>query len=64
MQELQTAFVFLQYSKLTVFNPVKLVEALRLDKSVQQDCQEFNKLFLEKIDSVLKAIEFAFEFVA
>ncbi|KAI0032221.1 cysteine proteinase [Vararia minispora EC-137] len=49
--QLQTVFAALQGSKRKVFNPVKLVESLRLRTSEQQDAQEFSKLFMSHLDS-------------
>jgi hypothetical protein len=37
---LQVTFAALQHSKLRTFNPVKLVESLKLRASEQQDAQE------------------------
>ncbi|TFY82365.1 hypothetical protein EWM64_g1642 [Hericium alpestre] len=52
--ELQVTFAALQEGKKSVFNPVKLVESLRLKTYEQQDAQEsvsFSKLFMSHLDS-------------
>lgn len=38
--QLQVTFTALQEGRLSVFNPIKLVESLRLRTSEQQDAQE------------------------
>lgn len=39
--QLQVTFAAMQNSKQSVFNPVKLVESLRLRTTEQQDAQEY-----------------------
>ncbi|KAG8960305.1 hypothetical protein FRC03_006787 [Tulasnella sp. 419] len=47
--QLQVTFAALQCSSQRVFNPIKLVESLELQTSIQQDAQEFSKLFLSHL---------------
>lgn len=49
--QLQVTFAAMQAGKQSVFNPVKLVESLRLRTTEQQDAQEFSKLFMAHLDS-------------
>ncbi|KAJ7063468.1 hypothetical protein C8F01DRAFT_78645 [Mycena amicta] len=49
--QLQCAFAALQTTTQDVFNPEKLVEALQLKTTEQQDAQEFSKLFLSHLDA-------------
>ncbi|KAI0321663.1 hypothetical protein OF83DRAFT_1168297 [Amylostereum chailletii] len=49
--QLQSTFAALQDGKKKVFNPVKLVESLKLRTSEQQDAQEFSKLFMSHLDN-------------
>ncbi|KAI0044824.1 cysteine proteinase [Auriscalpium vulgare] len=49
--QLQATFAALQESKTKVFNPVKLVESLKLRTNEQQDAQEFSKLFMSHLDT-------------
>ncbi|KAF7323150.1 hypothetical protein HMN09_00095300 [Mycena chlorophos] len=49
--QLQVTFAALQCTTQNVFNPEKLVEALELKTTEQQDAQEFSKLFLEHLDA-------------
>ncbi|THH10686.1 hypothetical protein EW145_g1149 [Phellinidium pouzarii] len=48
--QLQVTFAALQEGNQSVFNPIKLVESLRLRTSEQQDAQEFSKLFMSHLD--------------
>ncbi|KAI0831247.1 cysteine proteinase [Trametes gibbosa] len=52
--QLQVTFAAMQYSSLNAFNPVKLVESLRLRATEQQDAQEFSKLFMAHLDTEFK----------
>ncbi|KAL5489782.1 hypothetical protein ACEPAI_4614 [Sanghuangporus weigelae] len=52
--QLQVTFTALQEGSLSVFNPIKLVESLRLRTSEQQDAQEFSKLFMSHLDDEFK----------
>ncbi|KAI0064483.1 cysteine proteinase [Artomyces pyxidatus] len=49
--QLQATFAALQESKRKVFNPIKLVESLKLRTNEQQDAQEFSKLFMSHLDT-------------
>ncbi|THG98644.1 hypothetical protein EW026_g3587 [Hermanssonia centrifuga] len=49
--QLQVTFAAMQMSKQAAFNPVKLVESLKLNTTEQQDAQEFSKLFMAHLDS-------------
>ncbi|EKM55145.1 uncharacterized protein PHACADRAFT_94093 [Phanerochaete carnosa HHB-10118-sp] len=49
--QLQVTFAAMQMSKQAVFNPVRLVESLKLRATEQQDAQEFSKLFMAHLDS-------------
>ncbi|KIJ69021.1 hypothetical protein HYDPIDRAFT_178940 [Hydnomerulius pinastri MD-312] len=49
--QLQVTFAALQESTQDVYNPVKLVESLKLSTSEQQDAQEFSKLFMSHLDN-------------
>ncbi|TFY67092.1 hypothetical protein EVG20_g4062 [Dentipellis fragilis] len=48
---LQATFAALQEGKKSVFNPIKLVESLKLKTNEQQDAQEFSKLFMSHLDN-------------
>ncbi|CDO68332.1 hypothetical protein BN946_scf184799.g59 [Trametes cinnabarina] len=52
--QLQVTFAAMQCSTLNVFNPVKLVESLKLRATEQQDAQEFSKLFMAHLDTEFK----------
>ncbi|TBU50715.1 cysteine proteinase [Dichomitus squalens] len=52
--QLQVTFAAMQHSELSAFNPVKLVESLKLRASEQQDAQEFSKLFMAHLDTEFK----------
>ncbi|EJD02420.1 cysteine proteinase [Fomitiporia mediterranea MF3/22] len=52
--QLQVTFTALQEGIKSVFNPIKLVESLRLRTSEQQDAQEFSKLFMSHLDDEFK----------
>ncbi|KAI5119495.1 hypothetical protein M0805_009519 [Coniferiporia weirii] len=52
--QLQVTFAALQEGNQAVFNPIKLVESLRLRTSEQQDAQEFSKLFMSHLDDEFK----------
>ena len=46
-------FAYLMRTRRSFVDPVMLVDALALDHRVQQDAQEFGRLFLTKFDSFL-----------
>lgn len=48
--QLQVIFAALQKSNQRVYNPIKLMESLKLRSEVQQDAQEFSKLFMSHLD--------------
>ncbi|KAI0646997.1 cysteine proteinase [Trametes meyenii] len=52
--QLQVTFAAMQHSSLNTFNPVKLVESLKLRATEQQDAQEFSKLFMAHLDTEFK----------
>ncbi|KAI0780996.1 cysteine proteinase, partial [Trametes elegans] len=52
--QLQVTFAAMQHSSFNVFNPVKLVESLKLRATEQQDAQEFSKLFMAHLDTEFK----------
>ncbi|KAI9064377.1 cysteine proteinase [Trametes sanguinea] len=52
--QLQVTFAAMQCSALNTFNPVKLVESLKLRATEQQDAQEFSKLFMAHLDTEFK----------
>ncbi|KAF9647555.1 cysteine proteinase [Thelephora ganbajun] len=52
--QLQTTFAALQESSESVFNPIKLVESLKLRTTEQQDAQEFSKLFISHLDEAFQ----------
>ncbi|KAM5535206.1 hypothetical protein V8D89_011142 [Ganoderma adspersum] len=52
--QLQVTFAAMQLSVLRAFNPVKLVESLKLRATEQQDAQEFSKLFMAHLDTEFK----------
>ncbi|KAI0670438.1 cysteine proteinase [Trametes maxima] len=52
--QLQVTFAAMQHSTLNTFNPVKLVESLKLRATEQQDAQEFSKLFMAHLDTEFK----------
>ncbi|KAF9053878.1 cysteine proteinase [Hymenopellis radicata] len=54
LHQLQITFAALQECTQNVFNPVKLVESLKLNTGEQQDAQEFSKLFLNHLDLEFK----------
>ncbi|KAH9842756.1 cysteine proteinase [Rhodofomes roseus] len=49
--QLQVAFAAMQEGMESAFNPVKLVESLKLRTTEQQDAQEFSKLFMAHLDT-------------
>ncbi|TCD68915.1 hypothetical protein EIP91_009466 [Steccherinum ochraceum] len=49
--QLQVTFSAMQESTQNAFNPVKLVESLKLRTTEQQDAQEFSKLFMAHLDT-------------
>ncbi|KAI0345367.1 cysteine proteinase [Trametopsis cervina] len=49
--QLQVTFAAMQLSRELAFNPVKLVESLKIRTTEQQDAQEFSKLFMAHLDS-------------
>ena len=54
LRELQLLFACLQRSHTTCYDPERLVKALNLDTTQQQDAQEFNKLLLTYLEGHLK----------
>ncbi|KAF8921110.1 cysteine proteinase [Mucidula mucida] len=54
LHQLQITFAALQECTQNAFNPVKLVESLKLNTGEQQDAQEFSKLFLNHLDLEFK----------
>ena len=52
--QLQVLFAFLQTANQAVYDPEPLVTSLKLDKTEQQDSQEFSKLFMTLLDSEFK----------
>ncbi|KAH9946153.1 cysteine proteinase [Epithele typhae] len=55
--QLQVTFAAMQTCALSSFNPVKLVESLKLRATEQQDAQEFSKLFMAHLDNEFKQQE-------
>lgn len=53
--QLQVLFAFLQRGHLASYDPEPLVTALKLDRTEQQDAQEFSKLFMDRLDYEFKA---------
>lgn len=51
--QLGALFLDLEYGQSTSVDPTQFAKSLQLDHSVQQDCQEFFKLLVTKIDNVL-----------
>ncbi|KAI9144240.1 hypothetical protein BKA69DRAFT_1122491 [Paraphysoderma sedebokerense] len=51
---LQLTFANMQYGKRASYSPSKLVQSLGLKECVQQDSQEFSKLFLGMVESHLQ----------
>ncbi|KAH9934725.1 cysteine proteinase [Fomitopsis serialis] len=49
--QLQVTFAAMQEGIESAFNPVKLVESLKLRTTEQQDAQEFSKLFMAHLDT-------------
>ncbi|GBE82261.1 cysteine proteinase [Sparassis latifolia] len=49
--QLQVTFAAMQEGIESAFNPVKLVESLKLRTAEQQDAQEFSKLFMAHLDT-------------
>ncbi|CAL1704590.1 unnamed protein product [Somion occarium] len=49
--QLQVTFAAMQESIQSAFNPIRLVESLKLRTTEQQDAQEFSKLFMAHLDS-------------
>ncbi|KAI0934305.1 hypothetical protein AcV5_006190 [Taiwanofungus camphoratus] len=49
--QLQVTFAAMQQGVESAFNPVKLVESLKLRTTEQQDAQEFSKLFMAHLDT-------------
>ncbi|KAJ3545017.1 hypothetical protein NM688_g5677 [Phlebia brevispora] len=49
--QLQVTFAAMQACTESAFNPVKLVESLKIRTTEQQDAQEFSKLFMAHLDS-------------
>ncbi|KAI5474385.1 ubiquitin carboxyl-terminal hydrolase 48 [Pseudohyphozyma bogoriensis] len=52
--QLQVLFTFLQTAKQAVYDPDPLVASLKLNKTEQQDSQEFSKLFMSLLDHEFK----------
>ncbi|KAF9090462.1 hypothetical protein BGX29_011475 [Mortierella sp. GBA35] len=57
LYQLQHLFAQLDYGIKDIYNPLSLVESLKLDTNVQQDAQEFCNLFMARIDSQLQSQE-------
>ena len=53
IRQLQLVFAHLQFSRLPLHNAIGLVDALSLSHSVQQDGQEFCKLFMQVVERQL-----------
>ncbi|CCM02089.1 uncharacterized protein FIBRA_04166 [Fibroporia radiculosa] len=49
--QLQVTFAAMQECTQSSFNPIRLVESLKLRTSEQQDAQEFSKLFMAHLDA-------------
>ncbi|KAL4247306.1 peptidase C19 family protein [Abortiporus biennis] len=49
--QLQVTFAAMQESTQSAFNPVKLMESLKLRTTEQQDAQEFHKLFMAHLET-------------
>ncbi|KAG0095353.1 hypothetical protein BGZ93_006014 [Podila epicladia] len=54
LYQLQLLFSFLDRGTRDIYNPLALVNSLKLDISIQQDAQEFCSLFMARIDSQLQ----------
>ncbi|KAI9233937.1 MAG: hypothetical protein BYD32DRAFT_424713 [Podila humilis] len=54
LYQLQLLFSFLDRGIRDIYNPLALVNSLKLDISMQQDAQEFCNLFMARIDSQLQ----------
>ncbi|KAG0348422.1 hypothetical protein BG005_011542 [Podila minutissima] len=54
LYQLQLLFSFLDRGIRDIYNPLALVNSLKLDISIQQDAQEFCNLFMARIDSQLQ----------
>ncbi|KAJ3026927.1 UNVERIFIED_CONTAM: ATP-binding cassette sub- G member 1 [Siphonaria sp. JEL0065] len=52
IKNLQIAFAYMQYGAKNVFDPSAFVKSLKIDSGVQQDAQEFSKLFLGIMETV------------
>ncbi|KAI9333964.1 hypothetical protein BDR26DRAFT_867537, partial [Obelidium mucronatum] len=52
IKNLQIAFAYMQYGAKNVFDPTAFVKSLNIDSGVQQDAQEFSKLFLGIMETV------------
>jgi hypothetical protein len=52
--QLQVLFAFLEKSNQGVYDPAPFVESLKLDRTEQQDAQEFSKLFLDLLSREFK----------
>ncbi|EJD41060.1 cysteine proteinase [Auricularia subglabra TFB-10046 SS5] len=57
--QLQTTFAGLQHSRQKAFDPKSLADSLKLSAAVQQDAQEFAKLFLDHLDAQFRMQEVA-----
>jgi hypothetical protein len=44
----------MQFSQRSAFRPLALVDSMLLQHGVQQDTQEFSKLFLDRVEIALK----------
>ncbi|KAF9438453.1 hypothetical protein BGZ76_007846 [Entomortierella beljakovae] len=53
LYQLQLLFTYLDNGLRSYYNPLSLVESLKLDTAMQQDAQEFCNLFMAKIDNEL-----------
>ncbi|XP_065220051.1 ubiquitin carboxyl-terminal hydrolase 48-like isoform X2 [Planococcus citri] len=50
---LQAVFALMRYGERRFVDPTDFILSLRLDTSIQQDAQEFSKLFLSKLETTL-----------
>jgi len=53
-KELQIAFAHLQSSMRSVYDPTPIINRMALKKSVQQDAEEFYKVFIGYLEKILK----------
>ncbi|KAJ3225360.1 hypothetical protein HDU81_007969 [Chytriomyces hyalinus] len=53
MSRLKTAFAYMQCGSKGVFDPRQFVDSLKIDSGIQQDAQEFSKLFTATLENLL-----------